>query len=1191
MSKMMKKIILVNMVYLFFVVQIFYGLELSSYEDIYLPPADAAVPPPYHIMEPEELNLALCGKDRVSPFFVGRGVNVLNTLSSEGLGKINVVLQDKDGNKLLEGAVREVLDSISNGYDISSWRRLEVRYPDGDIMKFEDISFGNFLGLRQEMVRGDEHTVVDVLSKPVGDGTAEIYIHQFSPGQEWGIIISLRGHIEGDSLIPEGDVKLYLGGEDISCDEIPNYCQNTQPFRILRNVKKVDRKEGAKFIQRIEEGDGTTKIVVTSVTGPEKEEIKEVIYDADNNLRMQRIKAVEHGKETVLSEKIFIDRNNSEGVLYLSKILEGEGYSYYLGWEDRDKMLLISVEACKAPANPDEWSNMQFSITGDVEAMKTSEGVDPGTGVYQKTIVSKKYHLPTATYSYDDLMNLINNFKERGEVGTLLSWERSTVRSGEISKQVSIYGEDGSLISHQEVYTQNAVIYFKEGGAAEISVERVFNLMGGEKEGFTFVTRTVTFYDPSGDVYLVRLDQYLEEQGSGNIGELIPSSPSDGSSVSESDFEEALNTTPEGFTLVSSMDRTRNAGGKFLPPFSFAYRTEIISYLIEGNARAKDGNGRELEESALVIEEYENGRKTEGMYYYTNDYTEVPVWLKEFDANGNLTKIDYYDYENSTLNPILTWDAQNKRYDFHQGGPPGWEKFSEGVGNYDVLEEIFEDSSINSFLKSGVKGEEIQVGIYKLRILTDDSGVKKKEGIVYDPDYNFRVIAYFTYSNAEVEFWEPRERCKYKYNFTTGEKMQKSLSVGPVVFTPEEEKELQQAYTEWRKELEAAYSATYIQQEAKKVDFIQYVMSWLGEKLSGVAFYFPTMSDRELYYRKDGIVFLSETDGSEPNFEVGWIPISPREAQRAQIKGVQDLKSLLSARRGDVIEINHDFDVTWGVIATAASTMLTFLNDGLMLLLANKIVSAGLTSSNILGVAINALCKAIGPKVAGAVIGGYLMAKSILTPIVNIVATVGRFILKPFSAFLSHTPTLLKEMVFRAVYPFTGIRNFTNFLFNSARLIAYGIPLNLGLSLLQGMDLGGIPPEDAAHHIATGAVFSGLYSYIFGIGLPVIQSIFSVIGFSKVGELLEMFTPQYDPQKMLLVRPEYAKFVGVFFLNEGLIEEIILPRILGWGLDYITQFAETQAATGDLGFEHFLLDFQLFRDTLIETITESLGEG
>ena len=233
----------------------------------------------------------------------------------------------------------------------------------------------------------------------------------------------------------------------------------------------------------------------------------------------------------------------------------------------------------------------------------------------------------------------------------------------------------------------------------------------------------------------------------------------------------------------------------------------------------------------------------------------------------------------------------------------------------------------------------------------------------------------------------------------------------------------------------------------------------------------------------------------------------------------------------------------------------------------------------------------IGSRVAGAVIGGYLMAKSILTPIVNTVATVGKFVLRPFAALLSHTPTLLKEMVFRAVYPFTGIRNFTNFLFNSARLIAYGIPLNLGLSLVQGMDLVSIPPENAAHHIATGAVFSGLYSYIFGIGLPVIQSILSAIGLSKVGELLEMVTPQYDPQKMLLVRPEYAKFVGAFFISEGLIEEIILPKILGWGLDSITQFAETQAATGDLGFEHFLLDLQLFRDTLIETITESLGGG
>ena len=135
MSKMMKKIILVNMAYLFFVVQIFYGLELSSYEDIYLPPADAAVPPPYHITESEELNLTLCGEDRVYPFFVGRGLNVLNTLSSEGLGDINVVLQDKEGETLLEGTVNYVLDKVSDGYDISSWRSLEVqgwggRYPE-----------------------------------------------------------------------------------------------------------------------------------------------------------------------------------------------------------------------------------------------------------------------------------------------------------------------------------------------------------------------------------------------------------------------------------------------------------------------------------------------------------------------------------------------------------------------------------------------------------------------------------------------------------------------------------------------------------------------------------------------------------------------------------------------------------------------------------------------------------------------------------------------------------------------------------------------------------------------------------------------------------------------------------------------------------------------------------------------------
>jgi len=378
----------------------------------------------------------------------------------------------------------------------------------------------------------------------------------------------------------------------------------------------------------------------------------------------------------------------------------------------------------------------------------------------------------------------------------------------------------------------------------------------------------------------------------------------------------------------------------------------------------------------------------------------------------------------------------------------------------------------------------------------------------------------------------------------------------------------------------------------RKMGLMEVINQKWSDLMGRHAFWFPTLRDHNLVYKAEETINLAiGTDSDirgDGSLGISWIPTDDK-AQTTVQNEIEYYRAISNAVPGQVIAIQHDFNVTVGIVVTAALTAISFANDWIMLCRPWQVLN---TVDRIM--VTNPLGKIIMP--AAGKMNILAKAASVISQTISKIPVVGnvwgrlasgaKAVQGLFTGLSSKG--ILGDMLFRAIFP---IVQPTEFIVNTARLVSWGIGLQAAGFLFSGQlkSIGEMPQEDIANLLASQAAFSGVYSYGFGITLPIIALGLKAIKLGELVKYLEMITPQRSGMATDSIA-NYKRFVAAFWVEEWFIEEVLYPFVLNHGLD-LMQLVTGVLRDRSLSFGVMDIELELFRDFIVETVSESLGGG
>lgn len=766
---------------------------------------------------------------------------------------------------------------------------------------------------------------------------------------------------------------------------------------------------------------------------------------------------------------------------------------------------------------------------------------------------------------------------------------------GNGESEVTVRDETGAEVELRE---PTQTFNLENGEKATVTIRKTFEITGidadGEIKKEPIVVRTTKFTDSEGKLIKIRNDFFQGDESvpSRSLNDLKVSE--DVSEVSIERFDEILTEeNPSGYQFWQSADVKEVEDALVFTYYRVVDESrEIIRTIKEeelgdglvmettkgmyGDIRSKKIYQQMQGESGQTVVERELVRAlyydTENKNYilYQDDNFYISDWeLKIEDGNADVTRLK--ELEVGVPEDTLDW------YELQDEG--NIEKLLAGESFRDVLTEI-----INSTAEK--YSYRYHQYVVKVNKLTDEENVIS--GVIFNRE-PASLVGYFIYNKNEntLQIWEPNGEFKYEFDVKTGGR-EKITSIdknnikkyriryGDIyLYTPDEEKidEFRRGVME---EERVESSREYYISQLRRRGVMEGINQRWSDLVGKHAFWFPTFHDNPLSYRAKELVNVA-IDGDirgDGSLGIGWIPINKPGGDVKDVQNYQEYYEAISnASPGDEIRIQHDFDVTWSIVAVSALTALCIANDALLLFRPGWFTMAG---------------------IAGQTRKLNLLAK-IFSGISNVLSRIpgwravssGTQLLRAGAATLSQKHIML-DMLFRAIYPTVA---FSDWAVNTARLVTFGVGLQF-LGMTFGGQLGQLSQmslEDAWDLICSGASFSGVYSYGFGVFMPVIAAGLRAVHLNALIKYLEMITPQRGG--IATQSPvDYRNFVLAFLIEEWLLEEVIYPFLLEYGLkgaeEFLSIFEE-----GDVAAANILNDLELFKDFITETISESIGAG
>ncbi|MDP8234274.1 MAG: hypothetical protein P9M06_05685 [Candidatus Saelkia tenebricola] len=719
---------------------------------------------------------------------------------------------------------------------------------------------------------------------------------------------------------------------------------------------------------------------------------------------------------------------------------------------------------------------------------------------------------------------------------------------------------------------------------AIVAVERImeFDDNGSPR---AMVLRRSQVYDLDGNIIGQRIDTFIENtndlgRSSSNI---IP------------DVEEMI--AVEFNNLLTSLDDS-NVNGEFtcMRSMDVTYGEDSVAYdyyqIVEENGVYSRIN---THQTSVTLD-------GDGGYTEVLTYDGKEIWQKTYHANGELISATYYDYlddhvitleggkilvNGAALNPAEQWKSCSD------------EELFNGE-NRDILRPLLKEYEDNDgfrgFLDQTLASDQVEeytFAKYFKVTMFEENGVKT--GIIYNTEKEF-TVGYFSYHNDELIMWEANGSYRYKASSDRpGSYEKERMRYGSLNITHPDQEDIEMAYSAFQLGVQRSAYSAYLQQSSRQQGVMEGIMMKVMDLTNKTAGYFPTGRGFVGYYKKVGVINVNSNSG-EAVFDFEWIPHNPNDDEMRGEGGVvvvQEAEDFLNRKAGDVIKVNNDFRVTYAMVAAAAAVVLTVVGDVGMLLLAKTLATAGIHASNILSAGVQLAFKALMtiPKFSNvvahtlyAVLNTGLALSSI--PGAGIVAGVAKGITAFGLKALAKTPHIVREIGYRILYP---VIHPIQYVFNTARLMSYGVPLRL-VMMLPGIARGDYVDadlEEVAHQIASGSVFSGAYSYVFGVFLPVIARGLRLIHLGFIADFAELVTPQNNPAQMLSSLKHYGAYAAAFAIQEGILEEGLYPLVLNAGLGGVETLA--RYFEGNLFWDHVSADLDMFRDFIVETVSESIG--